>query len=1787
MEGDEILSDPIDGLAGGNGSQPESTFRKSRPADLRNSEWQLSARRFNETAAPYPRHRLVHELFEEQVVQTSDGIALIAGSHRMSYQQLNRAANQLARYLVNEGVRSGAIVGVCIGRRIDMIVGLLAALKVGAAYLPLDPNYPPERLRQMVEDASPSIILTHHELAAALPETSARLLAVDSLLPQIADRVDANLSAVELELTSRNLVYVIYTSGSTGRPKGTEMSHGSMVNLVEWHRRSFPQSQGTRVLQFAALSFDVAFQETFSTLCTGGTLVLLDEWVRRDVRALMQCLNDERIRRLFLPPLMLQSLAEYAISTGIVPGSLQDVITAGEQLRITPEITRLFKQLEGCRLHNHYGPTETHVVTALTLTGDPAQWPALPSIGGPISNTQMYVLDAHREPVPIGVAGEIYIGGVGVARGYLNRPQLTAERFIEDPFSTEPQARLYRTGDLGRWNPDGTLEYLGRNDDQVKIRGYRIELGEIEAQLARHAQVKEAVVLAREDSPGEKRLVAYLTRRGEGELSVEALRLHLKSVLPEHMVPGAFVTLASLPLTPNGKLDRRALPAPDATAYASRDYEAPQGEVEQILAGIWQELLGVERVGRRDNFFELGGHSLLIVQMRERLRRTGLSSEVRSVYASATLADLARTLTGEGAGEFVVPPNLIPAGCQTITPQMLPLVKLEPEHIERIVRAVPGGAANVQDIYPLAPLQEGMLFHHLLNADGGDTYVVPSVFRLSTRERLEEFAAALQAVIDRHDVLRTAILWEQLPQAVQVVYRTAKLAVEEIVLQPHRDSVEQMKERMELAQQRLDLRRAPLISLRVTSEDGGDGWLAMLQLHHLVCDNVSLENMFVEVNALLKGATVYQANPEPYRNHVAHALAFARQRNPEAFFRGKLDGLGEPSAPFGILDVHGSGSSLREAQDTLQPAFARRLRDQARRLGVSSATLFHAAWAVVVSRTSARDDVAFGTVLLGRLQESEGTQRGLGMFINTLPLRLRLDGMTVVGLVEQTQRELAELLDQEQASLVTAQRCSGIDGNTPLFTTLLNYLHNESSLGVQVPQATAGIAVLASQEWTNYPIVVSVEDRTHTFALAAQTDSRIDPAQIIQYMCTSLRSVVAALEDIPGSLAVQLRVLPESEHQLLVNSRKSREPASRSEALIHEMFETQAAHTPGATALTLGDRSITYKELNARANQFAAYLRSRGVGPDGLVALCLERSIDMVVAILGTLKAGGAYVPMDPRYPKERLIYILADANPKLLVLQQSLKAQLRDTRLEVVAIDEDWQEIARHSADNLDDSSFGLRSSNLAYVIYTSGSTGNPKGVMVEHRNVTRLFATTQGLFGFSEQDVWTLFHSFAFDFSVWELWGALLYGGRLVIVPFEIARSPHDFYHLLCSERVTVLNQTPTAFVQLVDAQTQMEHKAHLLRLVIFGGEALEFRTLRPWVRLNGARKPRLVNMYGITETTVHVTFRELSYAEIEAERGSIVGTPIDDLNVYLLDAHGQLVPVGVEGEIYVAGAGVARGYLNRPELTSTRFPADPFNSESQLRMYRSGDLGRWRGDGSLEYLGRNDQQVKIRGYRIELGEIEALLGMQSEVKDAVVLAREEVPGQKQLVAYLIPRDPTAGLPDAEVLRLRLQSTLPEYMIPSAFVPLESLPLTTNGKLDRRSLPTPESDAYASKCYSAPQGELEQVLADIWEALLKRERIGRDDNFFTLGGHSLLAMQAVVRIRASLSLEIPMTLLFEYPTLHQLATQMEKMMQAHLMDRLAVGGAEMEELIDRVAAMPASKVGELMRELEMGARR
>ncbi|MBS9761482.1 non-ribosomal peptide synthetase, partial [Pseudomonas mosselii] len=1138
---------------------------------------------------------------------------------------------------------------------------------------------------------------------------------------------------------------------------------------------------------------------------------------------------------------------------------------------------------------------------------------------------------------------------------------------------------------------------------------------------------------------------------------------------------------------------------------ARQVYVAPIGATEEAMAAIWAEVLGIEQVGRHDNFFELGGHSLLAVSLTARLRHAGLQADVRTLFGQPTVAALAATL-GHGR-QVEVPANRIPTGCTRITPDMLPLVDLEPAAIERIVATVPGGAANVQDIYPLAPLQEGILYHHLSSPEH-DPYVLQSRMAFTSRDRLYAFVDALGKVIARHDVLRTSVLWDGLPQALQVVWRQADLALLEVAEEaavPHA----------------LALDQAPLVRLYHWPDAQGAGRQAVLQFHHIVLDHTALDVLGRELVGYLQGASVPAEQGAPYRNYVAQARLGVSQAEHEAFFREQLGDIDEPTLPFGLSDVQVDGLGIEEAQLWLDEPLATALRQQARQLGISVASLFHLAYARLLAAASDRDSVVFGTVLLGRLEGGAGADQALGMFINTLPLRLDLAGINLQDAVRQTQQRLSALLAHEHASLALAQRCSGVPAPAPLFSAMLNYRHG-SQADEEQRQALQGIETLDSNERSNYPLSLSVDDIGERFRLVTLAPAAVGAARVCEQMRRVLEAMAEALAHQPRQALLQLPVLSGEERDQLVHDfNRTAQPHDLNRTL-QELFEAQALRRPEAVALSAEQGELSYEQLNAQANRLAHHLIALGVRPDDRVAICVERGLSLVVGLLAILKAGGAYVPLDPDYPAERIRHMLVDSQPRAVLVQTATRALMGDLPLTQVDLDQaDWTRQPSHNPQVP-----GLTAANLAYVIYTSGSTGLPKGVMVEHRNVVNLVRWSAGLF----PGEGALLHKtpVSFDASVWELFWPLCSGVRLVLARPDGHRDPQYVAELIRQQQVGVVQFVPALLQQFLEHDASAACDS-LTDIVCGGGELTEVLVRQVRERLPRAR---LHNVYGPTETTVDCSVCTLHPQDPLTPGALPIGRPIDNTRLYVLDGHDQPVPLGVAGQLHIGGAGVARGYLGLPEQQAERFIASPFADGE--RLYRSGDRVRQRADGSLEFLGRTDHQIKLRGLRIEPGEIEACLTRVPGVREAVVLVHDAQPAGPRLVAYV-----TGDVPPAEALREALLGQLPEYMVPALFMALDTMPLTPNGKLDRKALPQPDLPARA---YEAPQGDTEQLLARIWGELLGVERIGRHDNFFELGGHSLLAVTLTSRLREA-GLEADVRSLFEHPTLAGYAAITDRM--------------------------------------------
>ncbi|MEG7414309.1 amino acid adenylation domain-containing protein [Serratia marcescens] len=1652
---------------------------------------------WNRTAEAYPAQNPVHVQFEQWARRTPDAIALVNEADSLSYAQLNTRANQLAHQLIGQGVRPGDRVATSLERSFSLVIAQLAILKAGAAYVPLDPHLPVARQAWIIGDSGTTLILCDRDLDREIAG-EIECLRIDRLRqdpthdPAVARAGDAP-------------AYIMYTSGSTGTPKGVMVTHQGILRLAI-NNRFAAFERGDRFAFAANPAFDASTLEMWGALLNGASLAIIAPEVLTDADALAAALVRQEINVLFLTTSLFN---QYVHSIAATLAQLKYLISGGEAAD-PHAFARMLKEAGPVRLVNAYGPTEGTVIATAAIVEQVGPWQRLP-IGRPIGNTHIYLLDEHLQPVPLGATGELYIGGAGVALGYLNRAELTAERFLADPFN--PGDRIYRTGDLARYLPDGNIDYQGRNDRQVKIRGFRIECGEIEARVAGHPAVREAVV----DVLGEannKRLVAWVVPEAEADRQTLAvtLRQYLAGMLPEFMLPTAWVALDTLPLTPNGKLDRRALPEPQEDAYVREVYAEPEGELETLLAGIWRELLGIERVGRHDNFFELGGHSLLAVKLMAQLRRVGLSAGVQTLFTAPTLSTLAQTLVTQQ--EVSVPANGIQPGCASITPEMLPLAALSQPEIDAVVAQVPGGVANVQDIYALSPLQEGILFHHLL-AEQGDPYQLSAVLRFDSRARLDAWLAAMQQVIDRHDILRTAFITQGVSSPVQVVWRKAELSLQELRLDPAQGDIgSRLTALFDPRRVRPDLTRAPLLSFVAAREEEGS-WCVLQQWHHLIGDHSTLAVMQEEINLILAGRGDELAKAPPFRNAVAQARLGVSNAEHEQFFRTLLADIDEPSLPFGLSDVHGEGRDISTAHLALPHALNQQLRRQARRMGVSLASLCHLAWAQVLARATGRDEVVFGTVLLGRMQAGDGAERALGLFINTLPLRLDVNEVGAESAALQAHIRLSGLLAHEHAPLALAQRCSGVAAGTPLFSALLNYRHNSG----EETALPAGVTLLDSQERTNYPFVLSVEDGGDSLGLTAQVRQPIEALRVCGYMAQALSALAQALEEAPQTPICELDVMPDEEYALQLCSWNHTTEPYPADTCVHELFEQQAQLTPQAVAVIQGERQLSYAQLNARANRLAHRLIERGVQPGDRVAVRLTRSIELVCAQLAIVKAGAAYVPLDPQLPTARQAWIVNDSGACLMLAETAGNEGIPQLPVE-------------DCEGNDGNPALRLSSGTTAYIMYTSGSTGTPKGVMTPHQGITRLVRNNRYA-AFDAEDRVAFAANPAFDASTMEVWAALLNGGTLVVIAPEVMMEAERLAAELQRHRITTLFLTTALFNQYVHS---ISGALAQLKYLISGGEKEDPGA---YARLLQEQGPvQLIHAYGPTETTTFATTARIERAEGEARLP--IGKPIGNTRAYLLDARGRPVPMGAIGELHIGGVGVALGYLNRPELTAQRFLSDPFNPVGGGRMYRTGDLARYLPDGCLEYQGRCDQQVKLRGFRIEPGEIEVQLAASPWVREAVVqvCSTEHHP---RLVAWIVPAAEGERSALQGQLRAYLSERLPEYMVPSAYVWLDALPLTANGKLDRRALPEPECAAVGAREYAAPQGETETTLARAWCELLEIGQIGRHDNFFELGGHSLLAVRLSSQLRQQ-GITLPVQAIFNHPILAELAERIDR---------------------------------------------
>jgi amino acid adenylation domain-containing protein len=1605
------------------------------------------------------RPATMHGAFERQARATPERIALRCGGETLTYRALDERANRIAHGLIAQGVRPGNLVGIALERGPAMLAALLGTLKAGAGYVPLDPGFPAERLAYMVADAGLAALLTQQSLAARFDLPGRPLIALDAPPPGW-DALPATAPAPAVDPSS--IAYVIYTSGSTGRPKGVAIPHRAVANFLASMAERPGLRADDRLLAVTTLSFDIAVLELLGPLGVGGEVVLASREQALDGTALAALLADHGITLMQATPATWRLL----LQAGWQGGAGFRALCGGEAL--APDLAAALLQRCG-ELWNLYGPTETTVWSTCAKVA-----PDQPiTIGTPIANTSVWVLDERRQLCPLGVPGELWIGGAGVALGYLHRPELTAERFVDDPFSDLPGARLYRTGDRGRWRPDGTLEHLGRADFQIKLRGFRIEPGEIEAQLAGQPPVTQALVVMREDRPGDARLVAYLV--SETPVDEAALRSRLRERLPEYMLPQHFVVLPALPLLPNGKIDRARLPAPLAAAAPVGAHAAPRDELERQVAQAMAAVLGGLEPGLDDDFFERGGHSLLAAQLTARLNRDlGLALPLRTLFEAPTVARLAAAIRAAGA-----------AG------------KPAPRAIARLAD---------REHAPLSLMQQRVWYLEQLQP-GRVTYHTPSAHRLHGALNLAAFEQALRTMVRRQPVLRTSIepgesgATQRIHAALEV-----ELPREDLSSLPANEREDWLRRRLDaLIAEPFDLAVPPLFRARLFRL-GEEEHVFFFMTHHIIWDGWSFDLFYQEMTTLYAAFCAGRPDPLPplaveYGDFAAWQRQWMQGEELErqlghwlSRLRGNIEPLELPADRARPTRMSGAGAT---EWVELPAARLDAVRALARQAGVTSFMVLLAVYYVLLHRLGGQRDLIVGTPVRGR--DAVELEPVMGFFVNALPLRLAIDPQA--GFLDTLHAVRTVVLDAFACPdvpfehLVKALRLPRDESRPPLAQAMFSYQDVRGRACSWGGLRHERLPVF--QRGSAHDLGLWFVELEHRLLGGMIFNADIfEPATAARYRRGYETLLESALAD-PRRPIAQLSLLPADELAQL--RRWNATAAAIPVSTMHGAFERQAAATPERTALRCGRETLSYRALDERANRIAHGLIAQGVRPGDLVGIALERGPAMLAALLGTLKAGAGYVPLDPGFPAERLAYMVADAGLAALLTQQSLAARFDLPGRPLIALDAPppgWDALPTSAP------ALAVDPSSIAYVIYTSGSTGRPKGVAILHRAVANFLASMAERPGLHADDRLLAVTTLSFDIAVLELLGPLGVGGEVVLATREQALDGSALAVLLADHGITLMQATPATWRLLLQAGWQGGARFRAL----CGGEALA-------PDLAAALLPRcaeLWNLYGPTETTVWSTC-----ARVEPDQPIHIGTPIANTSVWVLDERRQPCPLGVPGELWIGGAGVALGYLHRPELTAERFVDDPFSDLPGARLYRTGDRGRWRADGNLEHLGRADFQIKLRGFRIEPGEIESIAREDSAVADAAAVVHEFAAGDQRLVLYVVADEAEATL--LPRLRAALEAQLPGYMRPQHIVRLQAFPQTPNGKLDRKALPLPTAVAggRGPAPGSTDDDPRRRYLAAVWCELVGVSAVSPQDNFFDVGGHSLLAVELAARVQ------------------------------------------------------------------------
>jgi fengycin family lipopeptide synthetase D len=1661
--------------------------------------------RFNDTSCDYPQEMLLHQWFEAQAELRPEQPAVLFEDQHLTYGELNSRANQLAHTLKDRGLGPNRIAAIAVERSPEMIVGILAILKAGAAYMPISPDYPQERIDFMLEDSQAELVLTRHpwkQLFARAGKTT-----IIDLDDHASYQGDSN--PVVVENTSQDAAYVIYTSGSTGKPKGVIVEHSAVVNRIHWMQKQYPLGAEDVILQKTPFTFDVSVWELFWWCVAGSTVCFLEPGGEKDPAAIVQAIAKHRVTTLHFVPSMLHLFLHELEHQRELSGellsdrlrSIRYVFASGEALSIQ-HVERFYQVFDSQaetrpRLINLYGPTEAAIDVTYFECEPGAELDRVP-IGRPIDNIQLYIVDSENRLQPIGHPGELCIAGVGLARGYLHRPELTEERFTNNPF--EPGTRMYRTGDLAKWLPDGTIEYLGRLDHQVKLRGYRIELAEIEDALLSHEDIAEAVVILKEAPDGDKQLHAFMA--ANREVAAPTIRQHLALLLPEYMLPAFYTQLETMPLTSSGKVDRKALTLMEGTMSLDRSYTAPRNELEAQLVEMWKELLHLEHVGTQEHFFEIGGHSLKATQLLHRLHQQFQADiALRDLFRNPTIQQLAEVLSLAEQSRY----------------EPIPL-------------------AEGQACYPLSSAQNRLYILEQLEGIGS-TYHLPIALMIEGDVDDFRLEQAWQALLARHEILRTSIdVVDGVPM--QRIHPQVDSSIERI--ESHGEALEEL---ISAFIRPFDLSQAPLLRMGVVQLPH-HRQLLLFDMHHIISDGISMGILAQEWVQLYERRELPELKLQ-YKDFAKWQPDYLASEPMQKQRQYWLDKLAQ-DIPLLNLPTDFARPSLKSYEGDrlvfhLNAEETQRCKALATEWNATLYMVLLAVFNIVLSKYSSQEDVIVGSPVSGRPHAD--LHHSIGMFVNTIALRNHCSKhLSFSQFLEQLRDTTLEAFQHQHypfEELITSLKLTRDLSRNPLFDVMF-VMQN-----MEIPELTmdqrSSKPIAFHNRTSKFDLTLEVTETEEGMTCHLEYGTPLFLRETMERLSQHFRSIMRTVVENPFVRISDIELVTASEREEILRQFNDTACEYPQNQLLQQWFELQTKNKPELAAVLCGNSRMTYGELDAKANQLAHLLQARGLGPNRIAAIAAERSPEMIVGILAILKAGGAYLPIAPDLPAERIHYMLEDSKAQLLLTQKqwipAAEGWMKPVTdvLQAAGTIIDLNDEANYQGDDapLPPQS---GSSDLAYVIYTSGSTGKPKGVMIEHRAVVNRIHWMQKKYPLTSGDVILHKTAFTFDVSVWELFWWSAAGAAVSLLEPGGEKNPESIIQAVADHQVTVMHFVPSMlhvfldYVELSTEQASLKEGLSSLRYVFASGEALAVQQVSRFDRqLGSISSTQLINLYGPTEAAIDVSYYD---CEAGLDRSSIpIGKPIDNIQLYILDKDNHLMPIGIPGELCIAGAGLARGYLHREELTAEKFVSNPFIPGT--RMYRTGDLAKWLPDGSIEYIGRIDHQVKLRGYRIELGEIEAALLSCPAVAEAVVLVNQAADGDQRLCAYVTAKQ-ALHVPE---LRTFLSRVLPEYMIPAHYTILEAMPLTSSGKVDRQALLKLEAHVGSNLEYAAPKNEVEAKLTEIWAELLGLDRVGTQDNFFDIGGNSLLLVRMHGKLQADYSSRIKVVDLFTYPTVEKLA--------------------------------------------------